>query len=261
MRTFAVVGQDDRVQAAGGMLRRMGFEVLEAEQLYRADYILLPMPLEGDRAGLAQLLRAAKPGAIAFRGRVSAAARQAAEDAHICLLDYFEREDLALLNAVPTAEGCLQLLMEHRLRTLWGSPVTVLGCGRVGQAVARRLHALGAAVTVAARSAEQRALAQADGWRAVRLEELDEVLPGCDTVVNTIPAMVLEGERLALLPPGSLIVDLASKPGGTDFEAARALGHTALHALSLPARCAPVTAGELVARAVYAMLQERGELI
>ena len=45
------------------------------------------------------------------------------------------------------------------------------------------------------------------------------------------------------------------------LEAARALGHTALHALSLPARCAPVTAGELVARAVYAMLQERGELI
>ena len=60
MRTFAVVGQDARVQAAGGMLRRMGFEVLEAEQLYRADYILLPMPLEGDRAGLAQLLRDSK---------------------------------------------------------------------------------------------------------------------------------------------------------------------------------------------------------
>ena len=46
-------------------------------------------------------------------------------------------------------------------------------------------------------------------------------------------------------------------PGGTDFAAARRLGHTALHALSLPTVWAPETAGEALARTVQAILQER----
>ena len=44
---------------------------------------------------------------------------------------------------------------------------------------------------------------------------------------------------------------------GTDFAAARRLGHTALHVLSLPTVWAPETAGEALARTVQAILQER----
>lgn len=43
----------------------------------------------------------------------------------------------------------------------------------------------------------------------------------------------------------------------TDFAAAKDLGVRAEHALSLPARCAPQTAGELVADTVQTILQER----
>ena len=42
-----------------------------------------------------------------------------------------------------------------------------------------------------------------------------------------------------------------------DFAAARELGLRAEHALSLPARCAPETAGALVAHTVEVILQER----
>ena len=75
--------------------------------------------------------------------------------------------------------------------------------------------------------------------------------------MNTVPAPVLTEPVLAALRPGSLIVDLASQPGGTDFAAAQRLGHTAVHALSLPAACAPETAGRFVAQTVCAMIQER----
>ena len=81
MKTVAVVGQDARVQAAGRQLAAMGFVLLDVPQLYRADYLLLPMPLEGDKEGLTNLLRAAKPGAVAFAGRVSPAAQAAARAA------------------------------------------------------------------------------------------------------------------------------------------------------------------------------------
>ena len=107
--------------------------------------------------------------------------------------------------------------------------------------------------------AAQRALAESLGLRSVPLAALAGVAPAFDTVVNTIPAVVFTEPVLAALRPGSLIVDLASRPGGTDFEAARRLGHRAIHALSLPAACAPETAGEAVAQTVCDMIGQREE--
>ena len=256
---FAVIGEDARQQAAADYLREKGFEVTGPEGLPRAKRALLPMPLAANAAALEQLLAAARPGTLAFGGRVSGAAKAAAATAGIELADYLEREELARLNAIPTAEGCIGLILQKRRRTVWGSGVLVLGYGRCGQALAVRLAALGAHVTVAARSPAQRALAMSQGLEAVPMEAADGLLETTDVAVNTVPAPVLGAVRLKRLPKDALVIDLASLPGGTDFEAAKELGVRAIHALSLPARCAPVTAGQFVARAVLAMLEERGE--
>ena len=244
-RRFAVIGTDARLAAAGRALARAGFAVGGPEQTALADYILLPLPLDESRTPLAELLRAAKPGALALGGKLSAQARQIAAEAGVELVDYFAREELILCNAIPTAEGCIGILMAERTRTLWNSAILLAGFGPVGQALGVRLAALGAQVTVAARRP------------AVDLARLEQTAPAFDTVVNTIPAPVLTEAVLAALRPGSLIVDLASKPGGTDFAAARRLGHRAIHALSLPAACAPETAGEALARTVCEILAER----
>lgn len=258
---FAVIGEDARQLAAADYLRQQGRTVVGAGDLYRADYVLLPMPLSADRAGFARLLKAAKPGALAFGGKVSPQARDAARSVGIELFDYLEREELALLNAIPTAEGCIALILQNRRSTLWNSPVLVLGYGRTASALADRLAALDAKVTVAARDPVQLAHAMSRGLKARPLDRLSSMLPKFSVVVNTIPAPVLDAAQLQQLPKGSLVIDLASLPGGTDFDAAERLGITAIHALSLPARCAPVTAGEFVVRAVLAMLEERGEAL
>ena len=91
------------------------------------------------------------------------------------------------------------------------------------------------------------------------IDRLGQIAPAFDTVVNTVPAPVLSEAVLARLRPQSFIVDLASCPGGTDFDAARRLGHRAIHALSLPAACAPETAGEAVAQTVCDMIGQREE--
>ena len=132
-----------------------------------------------------------------------------------------------------------------------------LGLCRLLRAAKPGALALGARVTLAARSPAQRAHAQSLGMPAVPLTRLPALAPGFDTVVNTVPAPVLTREVLAQLPPSALIVDLASRPGGTDFAAAAQLGHTALHALRLPALCAPDSAGEAVAQTVLEILEER----
>ena len=155
--TFCVVGRDARQLAAARALQNSGYTVLGAEGAGQADYILLPMPMDAEAADLARILRAARPGTLALGGRISEPVRKAAQAAGVELVDYFLRPELACLNAVPTAEGCLALLMQLRQRTIWESEFLVLGYGRVGRAVARRLQALGGQVTIAARAPEQRA--------------------------------------------------------------------------------------------------------
>ena len=256
-KRFAVIGSDARQLAAGRALARAGYAVEGPEEIALADYILLPLPLDAARTPLAELLRAARPGALALGGMLSEEAKAIAAEAGVELVDYFAREELTIRNAIPTAEGCVGILLAQRKRTLWGSAVLLLGFGPVGQAVGTRLAALGAQVTVAARRPAQRAQAESQGMQGAELARLARLAPAFDTVVNTIPAQVLTAPVLARLRPGSLIVDLASRPGGTDFDAAARCGHKAIHALSLPAACAPETAGEIVARTVREMLRER----
>lgn len=65
-KRFAVVGSDARQAAAGRALARAGYTVGGVQQLPQADCILLPLPLEQADLPLAQLLGAAKPGALAL---------------------------------------------------------------------------------------------------------------------------------------------------------------------------------------------------
>lgn len=259
-KTFCVVGYDARQRAAAQTLRVEGFRVVGPEDAALADYVLLPMSQERVSDEVARTLQAVRPGTLLLAGRPGAPVLRAVREANLPLVDYFQRPELECLNAVPTAEGCLALLFQLRQRTIWESDFLVLGYGRVGRAVARRLELLGGHVTVAARSAEQRANARCAGHHAAPLTALETLLPAFDTVINTIPAMVLPRERLQKLPPEALVIDLASRPGGTDFTAAAELGIRAEHALALPGKCAPRTAGTLIAQTVLALLEERGNL-
>lgn len=161
-------------------------------------------------------------------------------------------------NAVPTAEGAIQLAMEHLPITIHGARVLVVGFGRVGRLAAQRFAALGARVSVAARKYEQLAWAQAMGFGAQQLGHLAGWLCSYDLVVNTVPARVLSRAELEDLKPGCLVIDLASKPGGVDLAGAGELGLTVIWALSLPGKVAPVTAGAAIKSTIYNMLREMG---
>ena len=162
-------------------------------------------------------------------------------------------------NAVPTAEGAVQVAMEELPITLHNARVLILGFGRVGKLAAHRMGVLGAKVTVAARDYEDLAWASAYGYEAAKLETLSYELGGMDLVVNTIPAQVLDARRLSFLNPEAFILDLASSPGGVDREAALALGLRVLQAPGLPGRTAPVTAAAAIRDAVYHILWELEE--
>ena len=247
---------DQRMQAAARYLAGQDWLVTGQALAGECGIWLLPMPLSAERPGLVQLLLQAAPGTLVLAGRIDPAVYALPGADKLTLLDLYQNPALVEKNAIPTAEGCIQLLLCHSARTLWQEPVLLLGFGRVGQALGVRLAALGAFVTVAARSPVQRAKAESLGCRADSPDRLDHPMPW-RVVVNTIPSRVLEQARLRNLPQGSLLIDLASKPGGIDFQAARKMGHTALHALALPGKCAPETAGRFYAETALEGMEER----
>ncbi len=239
------------------------------DQIGRADCVVLPLtvrteegmlnaPLAPGERPLEPILDRLSPGQFVCGGRVDPATRELAGERGLTIADYYLREELAVANAVPTAEGAVQLAMEHLPITIHGSRVLVAGFGRVGKLTARRFAALGARVSVAARKYEQLAWAQAEGFGAEHLAHLAGWLCGYDLVVNTVPSRVLDRPELEDLRRDCLILDLASKPGGVDLQAAADLGLTVIWALSLPGKVAPVTAGAAIKSTIYNMLHELG---
>ena len=159
-------------------------------------------------------------------------------------------------NAPPTAEGAIQIAMEELPITLHDARALVIGFGRLGRALAPRLRALGARVWVSARRYEQRAAAESMGLGSEGVTRLSDWLCSYDLVFNTVPAPVLGVEELAALKERALVIDLASRPGGVNMDAASALGVRVIWALSLPGKVAPVTSGRYIRDTVYHIMEE-----
>ena len=233
----------------------------------RADCVILPLPCAGEegmlnaplsdrRISLEAVIRAMRPGQILCGGRMPHALTALARQRELAVYDYFEREELAVKNAVPTAEGALQIAMEELPTTIFGARVLVIGFGRVGKLLAHRLKGLGARVTVSARSYQDLAWIEAYGYCGERTDQLQGWLCNYDLILNTVPAPVLGEALLEDLSPDCLVIDLASRPGGVDFESAAALGVKVIWALSLPGKVAPVTSGRIIRDTIYHILQE-----
>ena len=175
-------------------------------------------------------------------------------------IDYALRDEVQLRNAVPTAEGAVAIAMQELNITLSRANAVIIGYGRIGNYLAKILKDLNCNTAVIARKASARALAQISGHGAFDFD-FCEVYKTADVVFNTVPSIVLHEKELSALKKGAFVIDLASLPGGVDGKAAEKYGIKVIHALALPGKVAPVTAGEIIFDTVISILSERGIFI
>ena len=171
------------------------------------------------------------------------------------IYDYSAMEEFAILNALPTAEGAIECAMSRFEGTIAGSKCMVIGFGRIGKILSKLLKLLDAEVTVSARKSSDFAYISALGYKAKNTEKLKNI-KGFDIVFNTVPTMIFDKALLMNTDSNTLIIDLASLPGGVDFETAQKFGTDAVRALSLPGKCAPKTAGEIIKTTVFNIIKE-----
>lgn len=174
---------------------------------------------------------------------------------NIEVFDILEREDFAVANALPTAEGAVQVAMENYEGLISGSKCLVIGYGRIGKILSRMLNALNADVTVSARKPWHLAYICSDGNKAVCTGDIQS-LAGYDIVFNTIPKLIIDKKVLENSNSDTLIIDLASLPGGVDFDSAKKLNINTIHALALPGKCAPAAAGKIIFDTILTILKE-----
>ena len=161
-------------------------------------------------------------------------------------------------NAVPTAEGAIEIAIAETPFTIHGSKSLVLGYGKIGKILSKDLYALGAQTYVEARKYADLAMIEGHGYEPLPLDNLKDHIHEFEIIFNTIPSLILDDEILAKVKKDALIIDLASKPGGIDFDAAKSYGLKVIWALSLPGKIAPVSSGAIIKDTIMNIIKELG---
>jgi len=284
IQKLLVIGGDKRQLHMAQALRGSGYQVSlcafgEHEGFETLDFCAAPLetaipdaqavilPLPASRDGvcvnapfslsppkLETVLEALSKEQIVFAGMLSREWKSAFFQRGIPVFDYFEREELAVYNAIPTAQGVIKTALDHIDFTLHGANCAVTGYGRTAKVLANALRGLGTQVTVAVRKYRDIAWAQADGHRGIYLQELPRCAERFDILVNTVPVQILGEAALSRLRRDCLLIEIASEPYGIDFRAAEALGLKVIVAPSLPGKVAPKTAGKIISDVIHTMI-------
>lgn len=221
------------------------------------DNININTPLAGENFYFGDFIRLLPENCIVAGGMWREEWIEKLEERNIKVFDYYKQDELAVKNAVPTAEGVIGILINSLPVTIDGLKCAVTGYGRCAKELSRKLKCLGADVTVAARSDKNLDEAKKDGMNICRLSSLHDNCNDLKAVINTVPARIIDEKIISNLNSDCLIIEIASAPFGTDFDCASRYGITVIKAGSLPGRTAPETAGRIICNTILRL--SRGE--
>lgn len=253
--SILLIGFDNLQNAFGGALKSK----LTPEALVNADALVLPAVGTDDEGKVDSIFSSDKllltaehisslpKQAKVYTGMAKPYLKKLCADAQVGLIELFDRDDVAIYNSIPTAEGALMMAIQNTDFTIHGSTCMVLGFGRTGMTMARTLQGLGAIVKVGVRKDEDFARAWEMGFKPFHTKNLYENVSNIDLLFNTIPNMIVTAQIITNIPNRAVLIDLASKPGGIDFRFAEKRGVKAMLAPGLPGIVAPKTAGRIIA--------------
>lgn len=248
------------------------FETLNTA-LNSSDIIVLPLPSSVDGASLnapfwtgdkiyfsqiTELLDFNSACRLVIGGRIPEGFAINLQSKNIQVIDYFKSEAFQIENAYTTSEAALSIAMNNLKRNIKGASFAITGYGRIARTLTELLLKLGADVCVLARKESDLAWASLAGAMPKRLNEdgIKSLTRGYDIIFNTVPTWLFFEDFLLNVDKNTLIIDLASSPGGVDVSSAKKLSSKVLWASSLPGKYAPESAGELIADCIIKIISE-----
>ena len=271
-KTIIIAGGDRRFAAAARYFSDKNSNVIRiydgttnSADGITADVLILPVPVSKngkylfapgstDNIPLEKLATLINKGGTVFGGKADQNIVKMFTDSGANFIDYNSDEEFTIKNAMLTAEGAVMTAISLTDTALFRQNILIIGFGRIGKSLARILGGFGADVTAAARRSESRAWAEIYGCKSVSINGMKNRCGKYSIIFNTVPSLVIDEDMISNLDKNTLIIDLASAPGGTDFAAAKKAGLNTLHYTGVPGKVSPVTAGTIAAQTVERLL-------
>ena len=197
------------------------------------------IPASGEGISIEEFLKLVGEGTFLYAGCLTELIIRQCEGRGVRCYDYMKNERVAIYNSIATAEGTILEMLANHPANIHGSHCLVTGYGRCARTLADKLQGLRAQVTVCARSERDREDARTHGYRAIPFIRLGDGIGEYEYIINTVPSLVMPKDVMARVSCDSLVIDIASVPGGVDFQAAKKAGIPVIHALGLPGKYAP----------------------
>lgn len=175
------------------------------------------------------------------------------------VFDYLADDEVAEKNAIVTAEGAICDAESLSDVNIDGSLCLVTGFGKCAKPLAKRLAAWGADVIIMARRPKQRNDAALCGYKVMSFEDIPiyrHLLADVDFCFNTVPARVVCDDILSQLCKGAVVIDIASMPGGVDFEYCKEHEIPYRHSLGIPGKLSPKSSGIILADAAIKVVSD-----
>lgn len=236
---FLIIGGDLRNRKLIEILRKDGHELEDYIEInnYKLresikeknfDAVIGPIPFTNDEETLNASFSKEKchidqlipflEGQTLIAGPISGNLINKMQKYNIKAIDIMEHEELVIYNTIATAEGTIEIAIANTEKNLHESKILILGFGRVAKTLAVKLKCLSRSVTCAARKISDFAWINTLGLNIQNINNLDNNLKEYDIIINTVPQIILTDEKIKKINENTLIIDLASNPGGVDQE-------------------------------------------
>ena len=280
INSFIIVGGDSRQLYMADYFESVGYKVSVyglpqksrkcvsdlKKEIKKHDAVILPLPITKDdkyifsvvpvKESADEIFGMIDENQPVFAGMISKSLEAKMKKKTKYVYDYFKREEVTVMNTIPTAQGILKAMIDNIEYTVHSSNCAIFGYGRVARLTADVLSALGAEITVCARKLGDLATAETKGYKGVLISEFCKYAHKYDIIINTVPSLVIDRNVLENLRGDCLIIDVASSPFGTDFAYAYELGLNAIQCSSMPGKVAPKTAGKIIADGIMNIIKE-----
>lgn len=175
----------------------------------------------------------------------------------IALMEY---ESIKEKNSIPTVEGIIADIINNTETTVNNSKIFIIGYGHVGKQLAEKLKSLGAFNTIGVLTKEEaNEVIKKDMFPILTNDNksMSIVFANSDIIINTVPSLIINKEYLNLIDADSYILDISSYPYGVDFNTAKNLNLKYKLYTGIPAKVAPKTAGDILAKEIDSILRRK----
>lgn len=245
---FIVLGNDKRMEFVADRLYEKGCEV--SKELVNKEKIILILPPPVNIEYYDKISLYIDNIDVIYGGAISEEFINKVNP-YTQIIDYLKWPQVIYENAILTARGIIKEAIEHKAK-LNNSNILVTGYGYCGKAISKELSTLSKNVFVAVRNNKLKENINSDGFKYVDLINIHKhPLKNINYIFNTIPAHIINIDIINKLDKSVLIFDIASKPGGVDFEYCKSKGIAAYLSLGIPGKLYPKEAGYIIADACY----------